>query len=205
MRDLAPPRRWEDARTDLLALAAADLDAAATPAPTLLAFGGDDALAVVSLRPFERDELVQALLEVLALLLPIGADRVAVSLPGRAWRLDEPVAPVAPDLDLRRPVVVVTTADASQGPCTTTTTVHPVHVDDDGWRWLGGFDAGADDDDGAPAVAAMRLLLDARGELSSGVAPDPRLAAQLGRVLLLGHVLALSPTAATALEQHTVA
>jgi hypothetical protein len=204
MLDLAPPRRWDDARTDLLALAAADLDVAATPAPTLLAFGGDEPLAIVTLRPFERDELVQALLEVLALLLPIGADRIALSLPGRAWRLDEPVAPVAPDLDLRRPVVVVTTADASQGPCATTTTVHPVHVDDDGWRWLGGFDAGTDDD-GAPAVAAMRLLLDARDELSHGVGPDPRLAAQLGRVLLLGHVLALSPTAAAALEQHTTA
>jgi hypothetical protein len=198
-----PTLRWADAPADLLHLAATDLDSGCTPAPTLVAFRGDDALALVGLRPFERDELLQALLEVLALLLPLGADRLGLALTGRAWRLDDPIVPVVGDVDLRSPVLILTLVDGHDGPSTASSSVHPVHVDDDGWRWLGTLDTG-DEAPEAPVIDALRRLVDARHDVVRTSTSD-ELGLQFGRILLRGHVLLLTPLAAEQLEERVAA
>lgn len=200
---LHAPLRWTDASADLLQLAATDLDSGCSPAPTLVAFRGDDALALVVLRPFERDELLQALLEVLALLLPLGTDRVGLALTGRAWRLDEPIVPVHGDLDLRSPVLVLTLVDGHDGPATVSSSVHPVHVDDDGWRWLGTLDTGGEPPD-APVVDTLRRLVDLRHDLGRTSSPE-QLGLQFGRIVLRGHVLLLTPLGAEELEDRVAA
>jgi hypothetical protein len=193
---------WSDARDDLLALAAGDLDAGTPPLPTLLGFTGDDALAIVTLRPCDRDELVQALLEVLALLLPLGADRIAVSFPGRAWSVEDGmVAADAPEP--RSPVLLVTLADAAGGPCQTSTSIHPFEEHAVGWEWLAALYPDEDPDPEPAAIVALRLLLDAREQVTSEQQGDLRIPAQFGRVLLLGHQVALAPLAAERLERHT--
>lgn len=188
---------WAEARDTLLGAAGAALDLGLVPTPMLLAYEGDEPLATVLLRPFGSGELTNVLVETLALLLPIGADRLALTVPGRAWSTDDPIPPVTPEVDLRRPVVVLTSADAHRGPCQLESSLHPYTFGDEGWSWdddvaLDGLDA--------PATAALRILLGSRDELSSS--PDRldlRVAAQFTRILLLGHDVLLAPTAANRL------
>jgi len=197
-----PPRRWRDAPDTMLALAEGDLAADRMPMPSLVAFAGDDALAIATLRPFEEGEVVQALLELLALLLPVGTDRVALALPARVWSLEDPIPPVTADVDLRTRVVLVITADAHGQACQVTTSLHPYEIGEDGCSWL--EPVRPDEAPTAPVVAALSLLLDDRDKLVSDAQEDDlRLAAQFGRVLLRGHELALSPALARRLEVAT--
>ena len=196
---LATDHPWGDAAASLLATAADDLDAGGPPAPTLLAYRGEEPVAVVTLRPFDPGDLLQALLEVLALLLPLGVDRLALSVSGRAWSLDDPIPPVTDGADLRARVLLLTFADAHEGPCHTRVEVHPFETEEDGWCFGPALDL---DDTGATDAAldqALTVLLDGREELASST-DDRALAAQLGRVLLLGHLLALSPPTAEHLQ-----
>ena len=198
---LAPDRPWTHAATLLLATAADDLEVGAAPLPTLAAYRGDEPLAITTLRPFGAGELLQALVEVLALLIPLGADRVALSVTGRAWSLDDPITPVDAEVDLRARVLLLTLADAHDGACATRTEIHPFEQDADGWCFgppleLGDHrpESGIDD--------ALASLLDGRGDLVANTT-DQMIAAQLGRVLLLGHRLALAPDTAADLEGRT--
>jgi hypothetical protein len=187
-----PLERFDDVPDQLLALCAADLDAGLDPVPTLAAFAGERPLAVVGLRPFAPGQVVQALVEVLALLLPLGCDRLALALPGRAWSLDDPIVPVTDDGDLRQRVLVLTVADARGRACELRTTLHPFEVSGQLTRFAAPITPGTPTD--APVVAAVGTLLDARDEVCpsmTGVA----LTAQFGRVLLLGHDLTLAPAA----------
>jgi hypothetical protein len=187
-----PLERFDDAPRQLLAMCAADLDAGLDPVPTLAAFIGDRPLALVGLRPFAPGEIVQALVEVLALLLPLGCDRLALALPGRAWSLDDPIVPVTDDGDLRQRVLMLTVADARGRPCELRTTLHPFEVTDRATRFADPISPGSPTD--APVVAAVGALLDARDELRPTTA-SLALTAQFGRVLLLGHELSLAPSA----------
>lgn len=190
---------WSEASDLLLGWATHDLDAGEPPRPGLLAFAGDEPLGSAMLRPFATGQVVSALIELLALLIPMGADRLVLSLPGRVWSLDDPIPPVSDTVDLRTRVVVVTTADAHAGPCRTRVTLHPFEVEPQGWRWT--TPVTPDEPPEAPALWAMGTLLDARHDLAlDGADGQLRLAAQLGRVLLLGHELALAPAAARRLQ-----
>lgn len=180
-------RRWSDAVKTLLRLGRADVDAVGVPAPTLLAYDGDGGVAFVELRPF-GDDATSALVEVLSLLLPLGVDRLALSLPGRAWSLEDPIVPVSDDVDLRTPVLVVVTADGHDGPCRTSLELHPFDTGADGTSW--GNPVRPDESIVCGVDHVLRVLLDGRDALE---VDDLRLAAQLGRVLLLGHQLALAP------------
>lgn len=203
MHDDPDPRRWDAAIDTLLTEAADDLDAGGVPTATLHAYHGDHLLATVMLRPVESGGSVQALIEVLALLLPLGADRLALCLPGRAWPVDDPLPPVDAQLDLRQPVLVIGTIDGTRRPARATMSVHALHLDDHGWRWTDTLDAQVVDD--APVIDTARRLLDGRDVLDVADDGDLRVAAQLGRVLLLGHLVALSPAAAARLRRQTIA
>lgn len=196
---------WDDATSVLVALAADDLLQEREPVPTILAFSGDGPVASVGLRPFDPGEVGQALLEVLSLLVPLGADRLAFGAAGRVWSLDDPIPPVCPEGDLRQRAIVVALADANQGPCTLTTSVHPFEgtgpelvlhppvIPDDPTV----DDGKVEDLAGAGPVAALLVgALEQREELID-LTRNHELVVQLGRVLLLGHDLALAPDAAT--------
>lgn len=202
MHDDLDPHHWDRAVDHLLADAADDLDAGGVPTASLHAYEGDDLLATVVLRPVDAGGSVQALIEVLALMLPLGTDRIAVCLPGRAWPADDPLPPVDAELDLRQPVLVIGTIDGTRQPARTTTSVHALHLDDHGWRWTDTLDAQVVDDE--PVIDTARRLLEARGAIPRADDGDLRVAAQLGRVLLLGHLVALSPTAAERLRRQTI-
>lgn len=189
-------RCWSEATGILLDLAGTDLDRGLRPVPTLIAFDGDRAVAIVGLRPFDRDDAVQALIEVLSLLLPLGVDRLALSLPGLAWSLDDPIVPVSDEVDLRSPVLVIIVADGHDHPCRSAVELHPYQVTDDGHRW----DPPVRPDQHPTSAIdhALEVLLDDRDALHAD--DDLRMAAQLGRVLLLGHEVVLAPAAARRLE-----
>jgi hypothetical protein len=188
---------WSEAATTLLELADDDLALGADPAPRLLAFEGGTGVAVVGLRPFGDDDGVQALVEVLALLLPLGADRVALALPGRAWSMDDPIPPVTDGVDLRTRVLLVTTVDGCQRPAALTVALHPFESRGPDRRW--GPSVCPDDPGVSPIGHALRVLVDGRGALTEGE-DDLRLAARFGHVLLRGHEVALAPPAARRLE-----
>jgi hypothetical protein len=201
-RDPHPPvptePRFEDAERLLSARLADDLEQGRGLAPTLLAFAGERPLGRVRLRPHGRDELLAVLLEILALLLPLGTDRIVLALPGRAWSLAEPIPPVTDEDDRRQRVVVVTAADAHRGPCRLRTRLHPFAVDGRGrCTWLPQIEPEGPAD--APVLTALQVLLDRRAEVATTAEPATRIAAQLGRVLLLGHELSLAPRTAEAL------
>ncbi len=191
---LPPPPMctWDDAEDLLLTGARADLDAGYTPLPTIAAFDGDEAVAYGVLRPLDERGPVPALVEVMALLLPCGVDRVALLLPGRAWSVDDPVPPVCEDGDLRARVVVLLQADGATAPCRPRTRLLSVEPAPGHGQW-DLVEAPVDSSEvEAPLVDAVRILLEGRDEMITGT-DGYDLVAQLGRVLLLGHELALSP------------
>ncbi len=188
-----PVSTWDEAPGYLLDLAHRDLATAAAPLPSIVAFSGEEPTAIGVLRPFDDGGPVPALIELLALLLPLGVDRLALTLSGRAWSGADPVVPVCEDGDLRQQVLLLIRADASSGSCTVQTELRAILPDDhptDGWRLSDPLLDGELPE--APLVDALRVLLEHREELESE-ASDQALLTQLGRILLLGHALALAP------------
>jgi hypothetical protein len=191
-----PDLTWEEAPDTLLALAACDLDGGGSPVPRLLAHRGETALGIAELRPFGPGEVLSPVIELLALFLPLGADRVCLALPGRVWSLDDPLTPVSEEEGVdRRPAVTLGIADGHGDACRIQGALHPFVVDDVGeWGWEPPL--GPDDRWEAPVLDALGLLLDARHDLVPRAGHRQE---QLERVLVLGHWLALAPVAATEL------
>lgn len=128
--------RWDDVQPYLFDRAQRDLDAGRAPRPRLVALHGDDRLFVAKVRPFSRGAYEDALVELLSLAAPLDADRLALSMGGRAWSLDDPVAPVVPGVgDLRQPVVVLETVDGHAGEPVVDSVVRPYDVVDGRLRW----------------------------------------------------------------------
>jgi hypothetical protein len=188
-----PELAWPEVPDRLLALAAGDLDDGVHPRARLAAHRRGEALAIALLRPFEPGRILDAIVELLALFVPIGADRIAFALPCRVWSTLDPIPPVleGEGLDLRQPAIVVATADGRQTPARLGAAVHPFTCHDDGaWGWEEAV--AVHDPPHASLLSALRIILDHRGELGSD---RSHLRAQLERVLMLGHELALGPAA----------
>lgn len=193
---------WDTATERLLAIAAADLDAGLPPRPTLLAHAGDEGLAIVGLRPFGPGELLGPLLELAALLLPLGADRFALAVPGRAWSLDDPIPPVIDEVDLRTTVLTILLLDGhDRAEPLVDGSLHPYHGGADGDPPT--FDApvtvGWPD---GPATDGFRHLVARRHALSPPV-DAAHCVVQFARCLLRGHDLVLAPDVADHLESLT--
>lgn len=183
--------RWEDQRHLLIDLAVADLRGGGDVLPSMAAFAGDQPLFLATLRPFDKGAHQDAILEVGALAVGLGADRLALSLSGRAWSLLDPIPPVLDDgCDLRQRVIVVHTADATTDDPMATSTIVP-------------FDKGAEDrvvlgqaiaDQAGEGWAPHALLLMAAGGGPAGGPPvgDADLGRQVLRCEALGHRLAWS-------------
>jgi hypothetical protein len=190
---------WDEAELDLRVDATLALDGGASPPPTLLAFAERRPVGAVRLRPAGEDELLQALVEVLSLLLPLGARRLALTLPGQVREVAEPS-----ELDQAvgdAPLVVLATADGlADRPAKLTARVLPLRHDGTCWQWW--EDGEVELDASAWDVSrALGVLLDAPvEELGPGTHERRELQAQLARCLLLGHGVTLAPDAADRLE-----
>jgi hypothetical protein len=192
--------RWDDVEEFLIEEAAADLEATDDVRPCLAAFAGETPLGLAFVRPFERGRYHDALLEVWALMVPLGADRLALSMGARAWSWDDPMPPVIEGVgDLRQRVVVVMKVDGTGPEVTRTSSLHPFDRDgstlkwgtilrEQGEGWVG---------------AAMEMLVRERDQMR---APISQIRKQLRRCAALGHVVALSPAARARLkgDRHVV-
>ncbi|MFA9445701.1 hypothetical protein [Egicoccus sp. AB-alg6-2] len=216
-----PPLPWTDATPALLDLAREDLADGLLPRPRLIAHAGNEAVGIAQLRP-HVDDVLPPLLELLALFLPLGADRLTLALPGRAWSLEDPIAPVTDEVDLRQRVLLVIGADAGDAgdageageagdagdagdaACRLSSHLYPLEqgVGGDGWR-LGSPWSPPEDPEG-PTGSALRVLLEQRHQLAGDATPH-QLASQFARVLLLGHLVAVTHDGAGVLLRDTTA
>ncbi|GGI07285.1 hypothetical protein [Egicoccus halophilus] len=201
-----PPVPWSSATAVLLDLARRDLTAGSLPRPRLTAHAGGDGLGLAELRPHAAD-VVPPLLELLALFLPLGADRLTLAVVGRAWSLDDPVVPVCRTGDLRQRVLVVLRADAHRGRCRLSGVLYPIEsvpgASAEGpWR-LGAAVRTTDEPEGRTG-AALQALLDGRARLLGTRRPH-QLATQYARVLLLGHRVSVTDGRVEQLLADTVA
>lgn len=106
---------WDTRERLFLDEAGRDLEAGADPRACLLAYRGEEPLLIAFLRRFVSGDHAQALLEVLALVMPLQPDRLALSIAARAWSLKDPIPPVLDDgADLRQRVLVVVEAEAAR-------------------------------------------------------------------------------------------
>lgn len=168
------------------ALVELDVDLGEEPRARLAGYDGETPLAVVDLRPFPPGGVDGPMVEALAGLLALGADRFATALPARAWSMDDPVVPVADDVDLRQRVLMVTTA--SPGGDVRSRLV-PFDLDAGTLDWRDPVLGDGDCEGWVPH--ALGVAADATW------APDPDAAGeQLARCSRLGHVVLLTPDGA---------
>lgn len=178
-------QQWDEAEEFLLAEACADLEAGATVRPCVVAYQGDRPLFLAFLRP-SRGHCADALIELLALAGALGADRIAVSVSGRAWSLDDPLPPVVAGVgDLRQRVVCIITADGCDGPARVSHTVRPFTVAGDVVHWEPRLEPGAGE---GWLQDAVRVTVDGREVLRSDVGEARQ---QARRCVTRGHLLAL--------------
>jgi hypothetical protein len=179
-------RTWDDRRDFLLDEAARDLVATGEVRPCLVAFRGDEPLLLAWSRPFEKGAYHEPLLELLTLAAMLRADRLALSLSGRAWSHRDPIPPVVDGAgDLRQRVVLVESVDATRVPPERGSLIVPFELDGETVRW------GEDrlDLDGADGWASGALLTAAEGPAElRGSDEETRMHAL--RCVALGHLLA---------------
>lgn len=172
-------------------LAAGD---APDPRPWLLAFESVELLALIGLRPFAPGHYQGPLVEAMALALPIGADRVSVALPARAWSMDDPVPPVTDGVDLRQRVLTQVTVDGSgRSTPLVHTRLHPFRTanGDDAPGLV--FDHAVDPGPGHGWIPeALAALVETRGRVGAGSTAEER-RRQLVRLDQLGHDVLLGP------------
>ena len=184
----AAVERWEDVEGFLLEMAEEDITATGELTPCLVAFAGEVPLFLAFLRPFARGAHADPLIELLALAMPLGANRLAVSVAGRAWSLDDPLPPVVEGVgDLRQQVVCIHTADGAVAEPRLDGLVRPYTLHDGAPQWEGELRPG-------PAQGwipeTLLAAVTSAGELE--VAPED-LVAQAQRCVTLGHQLYLAP------------
>jgi hypothetical protein len=197
--------RWDEVEVDLRVEATLALDGGGAPRPVLAAFRGPEPLGVAALRPFAHDGLLAALVEVMALLLPLGADRVALALAGRPQpRPGGAVGIVLSDADLGADrgelALLATSVEArGSGPCRLRSRLHPLVREEGRWHWRPD-DATDLDAHRCEVTSALATLVEGRGVLADEDPAAGRLHHQLARCLLRGHRMALAPGVAARLE-----
>jgi hypothetical protein len=180
--------RWDEVEGFLVGEAEMDLKEAGAVRPCLVGFRGDRGIVLAWLRAFEKGAYHAAFIELIALAMPLGVDRLAVSLGGRAWSLADPVPPVVDGVgDLRQRVLVVHQVDGHRRRAHPTTRIHPFSLADGEIEWSEPLDPGPPEGwiPGVLEVAIVRrraLEADAR-----------TIREQAERCAALGHVLAFGP------------
>ena len=183
---------WSDVGLMHREFAEIDVRCDGTPLPRLIAFDGDAPLMTITLRPFDKGQYMDPLIEALAFLLPFGATRISAGFPGRGWSLEDPIPPVTEGVDLRQRILAETRVveDGTLSSC-----LHPYAVDGDRMAWEDPFDLGAPE---GPISAVLAVCMPRRHELVA--APDQVLE-QLARIGVRGHEIAAAPLGAQRLER----
>lgn len=186
--------RWSDVEQFLFAEAVADLEAGDPIRPCMVAFSGDEGLFTAFLRDFAKGSYDDPVIELLALAAPLGANRLALSIAGRAWSFHDPLPPVLDGVgDLRQRVVCITQVDAAGGEARMTSCLHPYSCTEDGVRWDPPVRESRPE---GWLTSALALVAGRGGELPASRRDMRR---QARRCVALGHLLALSDTAAARL------
>lgn len=189
---------WEGRRAFLLEEARDDLERGEDVRPRLVAWRGENPLLVAYLRAFRRGGHIDALVEVLSVAVPLGADRLAMSVGGRAWSLRDPVPPVIEGVgDLRQRVVCVEQVDGSSRRTVMETMAVPYTLD--GGRrvtWLPPVDA---EDTISRVATALAAALHHRARFA---APIERVRERAVSCVEVGHLVAFSMAAHGQLSLH---
>lgn len=180
-------RTWADVERFLLAQAELDLRTTGEVRPCLVAYEQDTQLLVAFVRPFSSGRYVAPLVELLALVGALGADRLALSMSGRVWSLSDPVPPVLEGVgDLRQRVVIVQRTDGHRLPVSTESTLAPFDLTNGQLRWKEKTPLGKPN---GWISWALEVAVRERYRLR---APAVEIAAQVRRCAARGHDLALS-------------
>ena len=189
---MGPMGAWDEWVVELMR-AAADLDlrVEGETIPRFIAAEGDRPLVIADVRPFPKGGYHQPLIELMALALPMGADRVTVGITGRVTSLEDPIPPVVHGVgDLRQRVLIVEVVDGHGQPARASSVLVPFDLSDDDVRWRAPFDPGPGE---GWIPAALSLLVDHRDEVE--VRPGDVLE-QAERCAMLGHGLTFEAQAA---------
>lgn len=186
---ILPFARFEDLARNFCEF---DVELGEEPRHRLAAYRDEDVLALVDLRPFPRGGIESPMVEAMAGVMALGANRFGAALPGRAWSMDDPIPPVTGDADLRQRVLSLTTATAEDG---VRCWLVPFDLGDDGLIWQ---EAVLGDDPGPVegwVPHALRVAAEAPWD------PEPEAASeQLARCTALGHHVMLAPAGAAVLD-----
>lgn len=187
------PISWEVREDFFVAEATHDVTHGADVRPCLLGWRAREPLLVAFLRDCGGG-YVDPLIELLALALPLGADRLAVSFSGRAWSFDDPIPPVVAGVgDLRQRVLVISSAALTGGAVRCESAVYPFgeHAGRVTWR----------EPLREPATGWVMDVLERailrRGELAANRTTIRR---QARRCVALGHLIGFAPPVAAALR-----
>lgn len=186
---ILPFARFEELARNFAAL---DVELGEEPRHRLAAYKGEEVLALVDLRPFPRGGIESPMVEAMAGVMALGADRFGVALPGRAWSLEDPIPPVTEDTDLRQRVLSLTTATRAEG---VRCWLVPFELDDGRLTW---HEAVLGEETGpVEGWVPHALGVAARSPWD----PDPDAAReQLTRCSALGHLVMLAPLGAAVLH-----
>lgn len=189
-------RAWDELTDFLLDEAERDLEAVGEVRPCFVAFRGDESLFLAWSRPFEKGAHHLPMIELISLACPLGADRLALSLSGRAWSANDPIPPVVSGAgDLRQRVVAIEAVDGTEDPPARSSLIAPFELNDGTVRWA----ADRLSPDGTEGWTSS-LLLEAvrRGGEIAGTDADIR--QQALRCVALGHLVAFDPAVVERLD-----
>lgn len=178
--------RWEDLESLFVSSADSDLREHGEAQPAFAAFASEQLLFLAWLRHFDKGEYADPLIELLALAVPLCADRLAVSMSARVWSLDDPIPPVTEGTDLRQQVLAVTFVDGAHQGLDMWTMLHPFDLDagEPVWHSPQRLDGG----EGWIGQALQKSVLE-RGRMA---ARPEKIRQQAIRLDALGHQLFMS-------------
>lgn len=189
--------RWEDLEELFVRCAEDDLMRWGEVDPVYAAFRGTALQFLAWLRPFEKGAYADPLIELCALAMPLRSDRLALALTGRVWSMDDPIAPVTDEGDLRQRALVLTFVDGSAGRARLWTVLRPFDIEhgrvswhdrqhlDGGEGWIG---------------EALQTCVRKRRRLPADLAA---MRSQAVRLIDLGHQLYLAENVAQRLDAVT--
>lgn len=177
--------QWSDTEQFLVDLADADLVARGQVDPCLVAYCGEQPLFSAWLRSFVKGEYHDPVIELLALAGAMAADRLALSMSGRAWSWEDPIPPVVHGVgDLRQRVLHILFVDGASGTTTEDSVIYPFSLDATTVRWQPRMQPGPSQ---GWLQQALRMCVDNRAQLQCS---DGDIAQQAVRCLRLGHEIA---------------
>lgn len=126
---------WKRVEDALIASAESDLQSHGGVDPVLVAFRGADLQFFAWLRPFEKGDYADPLLELCALAMTLSADRLALGMGGRLSSMHDPIPPVHEQGDLRQRSLVLNFVDATDGHVRAYDVLRPYDLDGSTVSW----------------------------------------------------------------------